>query len=157
VATGTWAVPVSLHWRAPSTCWRRPENGSRRVQRAEGPSSARQNHSSAKRRARRPGRVGSTGQAGKLLTGRDKKKEIKGLSCLVRGGIPSLGDFSVCWAACWLRCRREVIWLGEPSSAFLQDELSASPIELDCKTLFDVSGSRIATEVLAVRKHFGAV
>lgn len=89
--------------------------------------------------------------------GRAKKKENEGLSCLAHGGIPSLGDFSICWAVCWLRCRRELFWLGEPCGAFLQDELSSSPIELDCKMLFDISGSRIATEVLAVRKHFSAV
>lgn len=63
---------------------------------------------------------------------------MEGLSCLAHGGIPSLGDFSICWAVCWLRCQRE---LKEPSGSVLQDELSSSPIELDCKMLFDISGS----------------
>lgn len=157
MATGAWAVPVPPRRRAPLTCCRRPENRSQRVQRAEGPSSERENNSSAIHRAHRPGRMGSPGRAGKLLMGRDKKKEIEGLSCLTRGGIPSPGNFSICWAACWLRCRRELLQLWEPSGSFLQDELSSSPIGLDCKMLFDISGSRIATEVLAVRKHFSAV
>ena len=156
MATGPWAVPVPPHQRAPSTCCRRPENRSQRVQQAEGPSSERQNSISAICRAHRPGRMGSPGWAGKLLMGRDKKKQIKGLSCLARGGIPSLGDFSICRAACWLRCRRDLFWLWELSGSFLQDELSSSPSELDCKMLFDVSGSRIATEALAVRRHFTA-
>lgn len=89
--------------------------------------------------------------------GREKKKEIEGLSCPARGGIPSLGDFSICWAACWLLCHRELFWLWELSESFLQDELSSSPIELDCKMLFHISGSRIAAEALAVRKHFSVV
>lgn len=138
MATGTWAIPVPHRQSLPSTCCRRPENRSQRVQRAEVPSSARENNRSTICQAHRPGRMGSPGWAGKFLTGRDEKKEMEGLSCLAHGGIPSLGDFYICWAACWLRCQRE---LKEPSRSFLQDELSSPPIELDCKMLFDISGS----------------
>lgn len=64
--------------------------------------------------------------------------------------FPSAGQFAGCGAT------GKLCWLWQPSGSFLQDELSSFPIKLDCKMLFDISGSRIAAEVFAGRKHLSA-
>lgn len=148
MAVGTWAIPVRPCWRPPSTGCRDQATGAKAPNKPKVPAPNGRNAAQQDTEHPELGAQGALG--GQERPGGDHGSVLPG-----PWWDSQPGDSSICWAARWLLGCTDLLWFWEPSRSFLQ-ELRSSLIELDCQMLFDRSGSRIATEVLAGRKHFSA-